>query len=343
MKRLVVTEPYKMVFEEVPVPEIATDTEVLVKVKAVGICGSDIKIYHGQNTFATYPRVLGHEAVGEVVKIGNGVTKLAIGDRVVLEPIVFCGKCYACRRGRGNVCHHLQIRGINIDGGYQEYIVADQVKLHKFPATITWKEAVMMEPYTLGAQVAARSNVQKDDIVFISGMGPAGQVVLDTFHTMGVEKIIVSDMIPKRLELAKELGAITIDFSKEDVKSRLMELTDGEGPNVTIDAAGSPKTFEQAIEVTSQAGTVVPMGYTDAPASVPTVRIGRKELTVVGSRLEINKFPGVIADYPKHLDQINRLISHVYPFSRAQEAMNMACSGRDDLGKVVIMLEDEKE
>lgn len=340
MKRLVVTEPYKMVFEEAPVPEISTETEVLVKVKAVGICGSDIKIYHGKNTFATYPRVLGHECVGEVVKTGSGVTKLKEGDRVVLEPIVFCGRCYACRRGRGNVCRHLQIRGINIDGGYQEYITAEEEKLHKFPETISWKEAVMMEPYTLGAQVAARTGVRTDDVVFISGLGPAGQVVLDTFRMMGVQKIIVSDMIQKRLELAAGMGAVTINAKNEDVKARLMELTDGEGPNVTIDCAGLPQTFEQAIEVTSQAGTVVPMGYTDAPASIPTVRIGRKELNVVGSRLEINKFPSVIADYPKHIEQINKLISHVYPFSRAQEAMEMAESGRDDLGKVVILMEE---
>lgn len=340
MKRLVVTEPYKMVFEEVPVPQLGAETEVLVKVKAVGICGSDIKIYHGKNTFASYPRVLGHECVGEVVKTGSRVTTLKKGDRVVLEPIVFCGKCYACRRGRGNVCRHLQIRGINLDGGYQEYIVADEEKLHKFPDTIGWKEAVMMEPYTLGAQVAARTGVRSDDVVFISGLGPAGQVVLDTFRMMGVEKIIVSDMIPKRLELAAGMGAITIHAKTEDVKARLMELTDGEGPNVTIDCAGLPQTFEQAIEVTSQAGTVVPMGYTDAPASIPTVRIGRKELNVVGSRLEIGKFPAVIADYPKHIEQINRLISHVYPFSCAQEAMRMAESGSDDLGKVVIIMEE---
>ncbi len=340
MKRLVVVKPYQMEYEEVPIPSIEEEHQVLVKTKAVGICGSDIKIYHGKNTFATYPRVLGHEAVGEVVEIGKSVSKVKVGDRVVLEPIIFCGECYACRRGRGNVCRNLQIRGINTDGGYQEYFVAPEEKLHVFPSEIGWKEAVMMEPYTLGAQVAARSNVQTDDVVFISGMGPAGQVVLDTFRTMGVEKIIVSDMIPKRLELAAGLGAIPIDAGKEDVKARLMELTDGEGPNVTIDAAGSPQTFEQAIEVTSQAGVVVPMGYTDAPASIPTVRIGRKELNVVGSRLEIGKFPKVIEDYPKHIQQIDKLISHVYPFSRAQEAMDMACSGRDDLGKVVIMMEE---
>lgn len=341
MKKLVVKAPYQMEFEEAPIPQIETDTQALVKVKAVGICGSDIKIYHGKNTFATYPRVLGHEAVGEVVKIGKGVTRLKPGDRVVLEPIVFCGKCYACRHQRGNVCRHLQIRGINIDGGYQEYIVAEEEKLHVFPATIGWREAVMMEPYTLGAQVAARSGVRPDDVVFISGLGPAGQVVLDTFFTLGVKKIIVSDMIAKRLELARELGAITINAREEDVEARLKELTDGEGPNVTIDCAGLPQTFEQALRVTSQAGVVVPMGYTDTPASVPTVLIGRKELNVVGSRLESHKFPGVIADFEKHLPQIKRLISHTYPFSRAQEAMEMAQSGRDDLGKVVILLEEE--
>lgn len=341
MKSLVVTEPYKLEFYEIPIPQIGTDTEVLVKVKAVGVCGSDIKIYHGQNTFSSYPRVLGHEAVGEVVETGKGVTTLKKGDRVVLEPIEYCGKCYACRHGQGNVCEQLKIRGINIDGGYQEYITAEEHKLHRFPDTITWKQAVMMEPYTLGAQVADRSRVQPDDVALIFGMGPAGMVVLDTFKQLGVT-CIVSDMIPKRLELAGVLGAdYIINAAKEDVNARVREITGGMGANVIVDAVGTPKTFEDAVELASAAGTVVPMGYTDTPAAVPTVKIGRKQLTIVGSRLQMGKFKPVIEGYAAHLDKIDRLISHAFPFEQAELAIQTAESRDENLGKVVILMEDD--
>ncbi len=342
MRALVVDGPQAYELREVPTPTIQHATDVLIRVHAVGICGSDIKILQGKNTVATYPRIIGHEVVGEVVAIGGAVLGFPVGTRVVLEPIRSCGKCYACRRGRGNVCRELEIHGITLEGGYADYMVADAKRLHILPDGISWTQAVMIEPFSLGEQAFARANVQKDDVVAILGMGPIGLMLLDTVKGNGVETVIVSDMLPGRLKLAKELGAThIIDVSKEDTKARLSELTEGEGPNVVFDCTGIPAMFNLAMEVASPAGTVVPMAFSAAPIETSTSGIGRKELTIAGSRLAANRFPTVIKKFPRRLSHVDALITHEFPFDQAIDALEKAQSKDPTMGKVVIKMTEE--
>lgn len=342
MRALVVEESLEYGLREVQTPTIEHSTDVLIRVHAVGICGSDIKILHGKNSVATYPRIIGHEVVGEVVAIGKAVLGFSPGTRVVLEPIRSCGKCYACRRGRGNVCRELEIHGITLEGGYADYMVADASRLHILPEGISWTQAVMVEPYSLGEQAFARANVQKDDVVAILGMGPIGLMLLDTVKGNGVETVIVSDMLPGRLKLAKELGAThIIDVSCEDTKTRLSELTQGEGPNVVFDCTGIPAMFNLAMDVASPAGTVVPMAFSAAPIETNTAGIGRKELTIAGSRLAANRFPTVVKKFPRRLSHVDALITHSYPFDQAMEALEKAQSKDPTMGKVVIKMTEE--
>ena len=170
MKAIEVLKPGIIDIVEKDMPEIINDTDVIVKTKATGICGSDIHIYHGTNAVATYPRVIGHEAVGEVHEIGPAVENVKVGDRVILEPIEYCGECYACRSGRPNVCENLKVRGVHSDGGFAEYFKAQADKLHILSDNIEWSEAVMIEPFSIGSQVCYRSQVKKDDVVMIFGV-----------------------------------------------------------------------------------------------------------------------------------------------------------------------------
>lgn len=340
IRAFVVSAPGKTRFEQKQMPEISTDTDVLVKVRAVGICGSDMKILHGMNTVATYPRVIGHEVAGEVVDTGPGVTTLAPGDHVVLEPIEYCGSCYACLHDRGNVCQNLRIRGINVDGGCQEYITADESKLNRVSPDLKWTQAVMTEPYTLGQQMLARARVRHEDVVAVFGMGPIGLIMVSTLKRFGVRQIIATDVIESRLHLARQLGAgHIINAGQEDVPARLAKITGGMGPNVVVEASGIPQNFAMALETASVAGTVVPMAFSGAPVTITTSPIGKKELNVAGSRLAAGKFPDMAKTLPLYREDIDAIVTHVFPFEQAAQAFEMAGSRASDVIKVVIVME----
>ena len=245
MKGLQVVEPGKIIVADLPNPEDPGMGEVLVKTRAAGICYSDIHIYHGTSPFAVYPRVIGHEAVGEVYKIGEGVTSLKIGDRVILEPIESCGQCYACRKGRPNICENMKVRGVMKDGGFQEYFTADEDKLHRFSEDLAWEHAVMIEPFTIGAQACFRGGVEEGDLVLIIGAGPTGLSILENAKLLGAT-VIISDISDKRLEFAREFGAdYTVNPEKNILKDEVEKISDGMLCNVVVDAVGNPDVLEQ--------------------------------------------------------------------------------------------------
>ena len=251
MKAIIVSKPKELQIIEREIPKLSEATDVLVKIKAAGICGSDVHIYHGTSPVATYPRVIGHEMVGEVIDIGKDVEDLMIGDKVVIEPMIACGECYACKSGRPNACSSLKVRGCHVDGGFQEYYVAPRKNIFKFDSSISWEEAAMIEPYTIADQITWRADIRKGDYVFIIGAGPIGLCVLEMAKLKG-GICIISDFNEKRLKVAKELGAdYVINPNLEDPLTKVREITNGMGSNVTIDAVCLPKTFEQAISYLS--------------------------------------------------------------------------------------------
>ena len=192
MKAICVIEPNTIRIEERPIPEIQSPNDVLVKVKAAGICGSDVHIYHGTSPVATYPRVIGHEIAGEIVQTGGSVQELSIGDHVVMDPVIYCGSCYACRIGRRNVCSNLKVRSVHVDGGYQEYLVLPHSSVYKIPDALSWEEAVMIEPFTIAEQVCSRGEITKNDVVFIMGAGPEGLSILIRAKLFGATCVIKS-------------------------------------------------------------------------------------------------------------------------------------------------------
>lgn len=221
MKAVVVEKPEKITVVERAIPEI-TDNQVLLKVKVAGICGSDVGIYHGKNAFATYPRVVGHEFVGEVVKVGSKVTNASVGDHIAVDPVVSCGHCYACNINRHNVCKSLQVMGVHRDGGYQEYVAVDQEQLNQLPKDIPWEIAATVEPYSIGAQVAHRGRLTGDDTVLICGAGPIGLIILQVAKMKGA-KVAILDIVESRLEDAKKMGADMVVNGKETDNCRCHE------------------------------------------------------------------------------------------------------------------------
>jgi L-gulonate 5-dehydrogenase len=336
MKIGIVETPGKLKIADRDVPKVTNPDDVLIKVKRVGICGSDIHIYHGKNPFATYPRVWGHEFVGEVVETGSAAGGIQKGAHVVVEPIIYCGKCYACHQGRGNICETLKVMGVHIDGGCQEYILVPAANVHVLPTPLSWDEAVLIEPFTIGAQAVYRGNVLPDDFVLIMGAGTIGLTALQMAKLAGAT-VIVTDLVPEKLAYAKSRGAdFTINVKEEDLFTRAREITGGMGPNVTIDAVCIKTSFEQAVEITSVAGRVVELSFSETPSEIAPVNIVKKELTICGDRLQTKRFP-VVIDYLKQGKiPLEGFVTRIYPIAEMVEAFDYVDKNNASVRKVVI-------
>lgn len=336
MKALCVQSPNHLVIEERPLPLITQSTEVLVKVKAAGICGSDVHIYHGTSPVATYPRVIGHEIAGEIIETGIAVKGFAIGDRVVMDPVIYCGECYQCRIGRRNVCKNLKVRSVHVDGGYQEYLVLPQDSIYHIPSQLSWDEAVMIEPFTIAEQVCSRAEIVSGDTVFIMGAGPVGLSILKRAKMSGAT-CYISDILDTRLQLAIAYGADTVINAKtHDTGEELMRLTQGNGATVVIDAVCSVKSFELALTYVCPAGRVIPLGFSKEPSHISQLSIVAREIDVRGSRLHNNKFPVVIDHFASGRIQVADMITHRYPFLQIQDALHLIEDTSVEKGKVVL-------
>jgi len=339
MKALQVVKPYELKMVEVVKPQLQSDNEVLVKIKAAGICGSDVHIYHGTSPVATYPRVMGHEIVGIVEKIGAAVTKVQVGEHVIIDQVVSCGTCYPCRINRPNVCCNLKVRGVHLDGGYREYVVANEKAMHILPKDMPFTEAVMIEPMSISLQAKSRAEVVDDDVVFILGAGALGKSLIKAIVTTQAT-IIVADVTSERLEEAREAGAHYVVNAKEvDLIKEVRRLSGGQGPTVSFDAAGILDSLELLAEVTSNAGRVITMAFLEEPSKIPQLKITAKELDIRGSRLQNNKFEEVIMAYKGHKIDFKGLVSHVIPFEQAIQAFEMIDSRDTSIKKIVLTFE----
>ncbi|MBT2729566.1 zinc-binding alcohol dehydrogenase family protein [Bacillus sp. ISL-75] len=343
MKAVQVVEPGEIAIIQKEKPKITRENEVLIKVKMVGICGSDMHIYHGTNPLATLPRIIGHEITGEIEEVGENIRNLSIGDKVVIEPIVTCGQCYACRSGRKNVCNELEVYGVHRDGGMQEYLVVPEHLVHKVNQTMDWIESVLVEPFTIGAQANWRGNVQDRDVVLIIGAGPIGICCLKVAKSKGAT-CIISDLSKDRLDYARLCGAdFTIDASTTNLKEEVMRMTNNEGANVVIDAVCIPQTFEDAIEVSSVAGRIVTLGFDIRSSKISQLPITKKELTINGSRLQTNQFPEVIKLFNKKLIQTDGMVTQQFPLEEIDQAIALIENHPNQVRKVVISLNNVKD
>ena len=266
MKAVQIVKPNDLRIIDMDKPTIDAKNNVLVKIKAAGICGSDVGIYHGTNAAATYPRVIGHEIVGVVEEVGGNAKKIKVGDRVIVDQVTACGTCYACRKGRPNVCEHLQVRGVHIDGGYREYMAVPESDVYVLPDSLSYQDAVMIEPTTIAVQACSRAQLEFQDTVMIIGAGALGSSMLRIVNLYSPRKVIVVDIDEPKLEAALQNGATDVINSKtEDVVTRAKELTDGYGPTVVIDCACFHGSFLTACKAAGNASRVITMGFSIAP------------------------------------------------------------------------------
>lgn len=340
IKAIQIVKPEELRVIEMDMPRIDEKNNVLVKIRASGICGSDVGIYHGTNAAATYPRVIGHEIVGEVVETGPTAKKVKVGDRVIIDQVTACGHCYACRHGRPNVCQHLAVRGVHIDGGYREYMAVPDVDCYLLPDGLRYEDAVLIEPTTIAIQACSRAQIQPDDEVFIMGMGALGSRMLSIAKLSGA-KIIVGDVVEDKLNEALASGAdYAVNLAKENIDERIRALTtDAYGPTLSIDCACTKDSLGTLIRIAGNASRVITMGFSVSPTEVTNFGITSKELDIRGSRLQNRKFQTAIDLVREGKVDLDHKTSHTFPLLEAQKAFDFNDSRDPSIRKIVLTMD----
>lgn len=266
MKALVYYDSKNAKIEDVSTPEVSKGT-VKVKVKYAGICGTDLHEYLHKTYVTEDKMILGHEFTGEIVEVGEGVTKFKVGDRVAVEPIWGCGECAACKKGNYNTCVKMQSYGLHENGGFAEYVIVKENNLFALPDSLSYELAALVEPTAVVLHAIRNSSFKVGDRVAVFGAGPIGLLLSESLRAAGASKIFVVEVNEQRRELAKEMGAdIVIDPTKEDAVKIIQELTNG-GVDVSYDAAGVDATFNSALESVKPNGEFMVVSVFSKPVS----------------------------------------------------------------------------
>lgn len=314
------------------------EREVLLKVKKVGLCGSDLNSYQGKNLLIRFPRILGHEVAATIVRGNPNFPNLSAGTDVTLSPYTSCGKCSACRRNRPNACQFNETLGVQRDGALTEYIVERPENL--YPAKLTLKELCLVEPLTVGFHAVARGRVTPKDTVAIIGCGGVGLGAVAASSFIGARTIAI-DVDEKKLEIAHKAGATAlINTTRESMHTRLAELTEGYGPDVIIEAIGLPETFRAAVEEVAFTGRVVYIGYTKEPVAYETRLFVQKELDILGSRNALPEdFRAVIQMLEQGRFPVDDSVSTVISLEEVPGVLAAWNSNRSQFSKIMVQLD----
>jgi 2-desacetyl-2-hydroxyethyl bacteriochlorophyllide A dehydrogenase len=334
MKALLLQKPGQAHIETVPDP-VVTEGDVLLKVRMVGFCGSDLNSFRGLNPLVTFPRIPGHEVSATIVQ---GDSTVPAGSDVALSPYTSCRQCAACRRGRPNACQFNQTLGVQRDGALTEFIVMPREKL--YPARLSLKELCLVEPLTVGFHAVSRGRVSAEDTVAIMGCGGVGLGAVAASSSRRARTICI-DVDDDKLELARAAGdAHTINSLRESLHDQLLEMTEGRGPDVVIEAVGIPSTFRAAVEEVSFAGRVVYIGYAKEPVSYETKLFVQKELDVLGSRnAQPEDFHAVIRLLEGQRFPVDQAVSLVVPLEEAPQALRSWSENPSRFKKILVSLD----
>lgn len=333
----------KMVIKEIPVPEIGKK-EVLVSLEYVGICGSDVHYFHNgccgsYKVDLSEDYMLGHECAGTIVKVGEEVERLKVGDRVALEPGITCGECEQCKSGHYNLCPDVVFLATPpVQGCNEEYIAFPENMCFKLPDNVSTKEGALIEPLSVGFYASEQGGVKTGDTVVILGSGCIGLVTLLACKAHGAGKIIVADLVEARLQKAIELGATeVINSGKEDALKKIEELTNGRGADVVFETAGSPVTIAQTPFIVRRGGTITLVGISaKEEITYNFAQIMDKEATIKSVFRYRNIYPKAIAAVSSGAINVKGIVTHEFDLEHIQEAYDEAVNNKTDIVKAVI-------
>ena len=337
MKALIIRKPGKAEVDAIPEP-VASQENLLLKVRMIGLCGSDLNSFLGKNPLVTFPRIPGHDVAATVVEGSTENPGLAAGVNVTLSPYTSCGSCSSCLRHRPNACRFNQTLGIQRDGALTEYIAMPAEKL--YAANLSIKELCLVESLTVGFHAAARGRVAERDSVAVFGCGGVGLGAIAASHFRGANSIGI-DVDDDKLALAKKAGARhIINTRRESLHQRLLELSSGLGPDVAIEAIGLPQTFRDAVEEIAFAGRVVYIGYAKEPVAYETRLFVQKELDIMGSRNALPEdFRQVIRMLEERRFPVDDAVSSIVPIEEAADVLRAWSDNPAGFSKIMVRLD----
>jgi threonine dehydrogenase-like Zn-dependent dehydrogenase len=321
---------------EVPAPGEPGAGEVALRPEVVGVCGSDVHLFHGHLGADVYPRIQGHEISAVVDAVGAGVEHVRAGDRAAVWPVLACGRCYPCSIGRQNVCANIAIIGAHVDGALQERLIVPGSQVFAV-GDMAPAVTAFVEPTSIGVRTVVRARVSGEDRVVVLGAGPIGQAVCLAARDRGAA-VLVADVVPERLEHARALGAdAVVCGDAATVAGHVRDWAGGDGVAVLIETTGVPAVVRSAFDVTAPAGRLVLVALSHHEVTLPLMDFPIRELDVLGvSCCNADEFADAVDLVRRNQDAVARLITDEFAFDRAPDALRYVADGSPELMKAVI-------
>ena len=337
MIQQVMTAPKEITFREVPTPEPGPD-QVLVKIKRIGVCGSDIHVYHGTHPYTKYPVTQGHEVSGVIVKTGEYAKKYQPGQKVTIEPQVYCGHCYPCMHGKYNLCEELKVMGFQTTGTASEYFAVDESKVTPIPDEMSYDEGAMLEPLAVTVHAAKRFEDIRGSRVVILGCGPIGILLLQTVKAFGAAEVMVTDVSEYRLELARSLGAdFAVNTMEKDFGEALVEAFGPDKADVMYDCAGNDITMNQAIQNARKGSTIILVAVFGKMANADLAKLNDSELDLNTTMMYRHEdYVDAIRFVKEGRIQLKPLMTNHFAFRDYQKAYQFIDENKEKTMKVLI-------
>jgi len=337
MLQEVMVKPGEIEFREIEIPEINAD-QVLLKVMKIGICGSDIHVYHGKHPFTKYPVTQGHEVSCEIVKVGENVNGLRVGQKVTVEPQVTCGKCYPCRHGKYNLCEELKVMGFQTTGLASQYFAADASRVTALPDSMTFDQGAMIEPLAVAVHAAKRAGDIKNKKIAVIGAGPIGILVAQSVKAFGAESVLITDISDYRLGKAKECRVdFTCNTKDHDFGDALIESFGPDKADIIYDCAGNDITMGQAIKYARKGSTIILVAVYAGIANVDLAVLNDHELDLNTTMMYRHEdYLDAILLVSKGSIRLEPLMSRTFNFRDYLKAYQYIDANRETTMKVLI-------
>jgi len=340
MKALLLTSYRNLEMAEVPTPAPLAD-EVLIRVAACGICGSDVHGYDGSSGRRIPPLVMGHEAAGTIEDIGRDVKNFAAGDRVTFDSTVYCGECSNCRRGDINLCDRRQVLGVSCGdyrraGAFAEFVAVPARILHRLPETLPFAEAAMLEAVAVAIHAVNLAEISANTTALVIGAGAIGILTMQALRAAGCARVFVTEVDKDRLAMARQLGATEILLSDDSLNAKLLQLTEGEGVDVALEAVGRGETVITAIDSVRKGGSVVLIGNIAPNVNLPLQKVVTRQIRLQGSCASAGEYPQAIRWMASGAIRVKPLITAVAPLEEGASWFERLYAREPNLLKVVL-------
>lgn len=300
--------------------------EALLEIEACGFCGSDINIVAGTHPRAQAPLTIGHEISGRIVQLNGPAFGLAVGDRVTSYPLISCGTCYACTHGSAHVCRQLRLFGFDLDGGMAQFVSLPIASLMKLPLDMPPRIGALIEPLAVAIHGIHRADLNSAQVVGVLGAGPIGILTALVAQAHGIPHVLISDVLPSRLELAQTLG-LSAYRAGQELKTRIMEISDQNGADIIYECAGHPSSAREMTASLRSRGTIVNVGVFKKPVEIDMQTINFKEISIVGSRVYERKDFQAAIDLAMKLP-LDPLITREFTLKNVSEAFRLFKAGK---------------